>query len=93
MFGKLKKKWGVNNLQLFLIICTFALGGSTCGFLGKRILAEFFVEKGLMYYIIYILLVTILWPLCVYVISIPLGQSKFFGNYIRKILKRFKIKQ
>ncbi len=93
MFGRLKKKWGVNTGQLILILCTFALGGSSCGYLGRRILAEVQMEKGVLYYLLYILLVTILWPLCVYVISIPLGQSRFFSNYIKKIFNRFKIKQ
>jgi len=35
--------------------------------------------------IIYIFLVTIIWPLAVLIISIPFGQFKFFLKYIRKI--------
>jgi len=90
MFQKLKTKWGVNNLNLFLIICTFALGGSFCGFLGRKILTLIGIEKGSLVYIIgYIIAMTILWPFCVITISIFLGQYSFFKNYLKKIFKRF----
>lgn len=35
--------------------------------------------------IVYILLITIIWPLAVLIVSIPFGQFRFFINYIRKI--------
>ncbi|MBS4043935.1 MAG: hypothetical protein KGZ59_08990 [Chitinophagaceae bacterium] len=85
---KLKHKWKVNWLQFTLIITTFALGGSSCGYLGRKILNFTSLEKGLLYYIIYILLMTLLWPFCVLFISIFLGQYRFFKDYIQKISKR-----
>ena len=36
MFEKLRQKWKVNVLQLVLILCTFAIGGSLTGFAGKK---------------------------------------------------------
>jgi formyltetrahydrofolate-dependent phosphoribosylglycinamide formyltransferase len=89
MFEKLKQRWKVNGLNLALIITTFALGGSLCGYAGRKLLALTNIEKGALWIILYILLITLLWPLCVLVISIPLGQFSFFKKYILKIAGRF----
>lgn len=35
VFKKLQKKWKVKGLQLILILSTFAIGGSLCGFIGR----------------------------------------------------------
>jgi len=88
MFDGLKNKWKVGGLQLLLIICTFALGGSLCGYAGRKILSLFPLEKGVLWFVLYILLITILWPVCVLIISIPFGQFSFFRNYLRRIWKR-----
>lgn len=88
MFKKLQERWGVNGLSLFLIICTFALGGSLCGWLGRKLLLVSGIDKGVLWFFLYILLVTILWPICVLVISFPLGQFTFFRKYILKIWGR-----
>ncbi len=88
MFQKLKEKWKVNGLNLLLIITTFALGGSLCGYAGRKILLLTGLGKGVVWLIAYILLVTLLWPLCVILISIPLGQFKFFKSYISKIARK-----
>ncbi len=88
MFRKLQEKWKVNGWQLFLVISTFALGGSLCGYLGKRLLAFSGLEKNLLWVLLYILVVTLLWPLCVLIISVPLGQYRFFTGYLRKLWNR-----
>jgi len=86
MLDKLKTKWGVNNLNLVLILCTFALGGSLCGFLGRKALGLIGLEKGeILYWPSYILAMTLLWPLCVISVSIVTGQFTFFKNYLKKI--------
>jgi hypothetical protein len=36
MFEKLRQKWKVNVLQLVLILCTFAIGGSLTGYAAKK---------------------------------------------------------
>ena len=89
MFEKLQRKWKVNGLGLFLIITTFALGGSLCGFVSRKIIALTEIEKGIGWIILYILLLTITWPLCVIIVSVPLGQFTFFKKYIYKIFGRF----
>jgi hypothetical protein len=85
MFDKLKQKWKVGGLQLALILCTFAIGGSLTGFAGKKIMNVMAIQQDWLWAIIYILLITILWPLMVLLVSIPFGQFSFFLKYIRKI--------
>ncbi|MFT3979078.1 MAG: phosphoribosylglycinamide formyltransferase [Ferruginibacter sp.] len=88
MFQKLQRKWKVNSLSLLLILVTFATGGSLCGYLGKKILGFTGLEKNFLWFLLYIILITLLWPLCVLLISIPLGQFPFFKKYISKIIGR-----
>jgi formyltetrahydrofolate-dependent phosphoribosylglycinamide formyltransferase len=89
MFKKLRARWGVSGLDLLLILCTFALGGSACARLSQVILnLGFSGSKGFMWWLSYILLVTLLWPICVLLISIPLLQFRFFSNYLRRVGKR-----
>jgi formyltetrahydrofolate-dependent phosphoribosylglycinamide formyltransferase len=89
MFEKLKQHWKVNGLNLILIITTFALGGSLCGYAGRKLMALTTIDKGALWVVLYILLVTVLWPFSVLLVSIPLGQFNFFKKYIGKILGRF----
>ena len=90
MFVKLKQKWQVGWLQFVLIFCTFALGGSSCAKLGSWLLSYMLTEKSVLYWIIYVPLVTLLWLICVLLISIPLGQFKFFSNYLKRIWSKIK---
>ncbi len=85
MFEKLKQRWKVNGLNLLLIIATFALGGSLCGYAGRKILMFTNLEKGVLWFVLYVLLMTLLWPICVLLISIPLGQFTFFKKYLVKV--------
>src|SRR6187401_2809314 len=85
MFEKLRQRWKVNALQLVLIICTFAIGGSLTGYAAKKLMNLLSLEADWLWAIIYILLVTIIWPIMVLIISIPFGQFRFFSNYTRKL--------
>jgi len=89
MFKRLQQKWKVEGWQLLLILCTFALGGSMCGYFGKLILQQLALENAFFFGTVYFILVTLLWPLCVLMVSIPLGQYPFFKNYLRKMGSRF----
>ena len=93
MLKKLQERWKVNLVNLILIILTFALGGSLCGWAGRKILLFTNLEKGVVWILLYIILVTLLWPLCVLLISIPFGQFGFFKKYISKILGKFRSKE
>lgn len=88
MLNKLKDRWKVNSVNLFLVILTFALGGSLCGYLGRKMLAAIEMDKGALWVITYIVLITLLWPICVLAISIPFGQFAFFKKYLSKIWAR-----
>lgn len=91
MFKKLKEKWGVGALQLFLILCTFAIGGSLSGLGAKKVMSLLDWEKSMGWWIVYIVVVTLLWPLCVISVSVFFGQYPFFKNYLRKMAKRMSI--
>ncbi|WP_255153541.1 phosphoribosylglycinamide formyltransferase [Ferruginibacter sp. HRS2-29] len=88
MFQKLQTKWKVSGGRLLLILVTFATGGSLCGIAGRKILEWTGLEKGVLWVILYIVLITLIWPACVLLVSIPLGQFGFFKKYIRKLFFR-----
>ena len=88
MLKKLKARWKVNSINLVLIIATFALGGSLCGYTGRKILLLTGLENEALWIVLYLLLITLLWPVCVLLISLPLGQFAFFKKYILKIRRR-----
>lgn len=85
MLQKLQQRWKLNGINLILVIFTFVLGGSLCGFAGRKILQLTSIEEGIFWLITYIILVTLLWPLCVLLISIPLRQFSFFKKYLTKV--------
>lgn len=85
MFNRLQQKWKVGGWQLALILCTFALGGSLCGFLTRQIITPLNVENAWLYGTLYFVILTVLWPFCVLLISLPFGQFRFFRNYLRKM--------
>jgi formyltetrahydrofolate-dependent phosphoribosylglycinamide formyltransferase len=85
MLHRLKDKWNVSWPRFTLIFITFALGCSACARLGNWLLSFFLTEKTAWYWILYIPLISLLWPLCVLTISIPLGQFSFFRNYLGRI--------
>ncbi|MEI9807250.1 MAG: DUF6787 family protein [Bacteroidota bacterium] len=88
MFDRLQKKWKVNGLQLLLILCTFAIGGSLTGYAGKRLMNSLGIEQKWLWVIIYIIVITILWPVAVLLVSVFFGQFRFFTGYLKKIGKR-----
>ena len=88
MLNKLQQKWKVSKGRLLLILVTFATGGSVCGMLGKLILGNFIIEKGILWFVLYIVLITLLWPICVLAISIITGQFTFFKKYLMKMFNR-----
>ena len=85
MFDALKKKWKVGSLQLFLILITFAIGGSCTGWAGKKIMNLLAIERDWIWATVYLLLITIIWPLMVLLVSFPFGQLRFFMNYTRRL--------
>jgi formyltetrahydrofolate-dependent phosphoribosylglycinamide formyltransferase len=85
---KLQQKWKVKGLQLVFILLTFAIGGSLCGFIGRKILLFLNVDNKVLWLVLYILCITILWPLAVVVVSVPFGQFPFFKKYLSRVVLR-----
>jgi formyltetrahydrofolate-dependent phosphoribosylglycinamide formyltransferase len=75
-------------VQFWLIMTTFALGGSLSGYLNKQILNLVFLEKNAAYWLIYPLLLTILWPFSVILVSFLTGQFSFFKGYLGRMWGR-----
>lgn len=86
--NRLQQKWGVGPVQFWLIMTTFALGGSLSGYLNKQILNLVFLEKNAAYWLIYPLLLTILWPFSVIFVSFLTGQFSFFKGYLGRMWSR-----
>ena len=86
--NRLQQKWKVGPVQFWLIMTTFALGGSLSGYLNKQILNLVFLEKNAAYWLIYPLLLTILWPFSVILVSFLTGQFLFFKGYLGRIWSR-----
>jgi len=88
MFNRLKQKWKVGPLQLFLILCTFAIGGSLSGYTGRRLMSLLLIGNRMLYTIIYIVVVTLVWPFMVLMVSVIFGQYPFFKRYLRELFKK-----
>ena len=91
MLERLQTKWKVNGTQLFLVLCVFALGGTATGWLGKIIMNWLPLDRGWLWSLIYIVVITLIWPITVLVVSVPFGQFSFFTRYLTRIGRRMKI--
>ena len=88
MFKRLQQKWKVSAGRLVLILTTFAIAGSCTGYAGRKVLSLAAIESQVVYIILYIIIVTLLWPLMILLISIPMGEFYFFRNYMSKLGKK-----
>jgi ABC-type multidrug transport system permease subunit len=90
MFQKLKVKWKVeSNLQLFLILCTFAITGSLTAFISREITAWVGFTESTFWLWKFLLRLSILlfgYQVIILAVSLLLGQFRFFWNYEKKIL-------
>jgi hypothetical protein len=92
MFNKLQQKWKVSGWQMLLILSTFAFGGTLTGYVGRRCMSLIGENDGWFFLPIYIIVMTILWPMMVLLVSIPLGQFNFFKKYLLRIAKKIGLK-
>jgi hypothetical protein len=92
MFEKLKQRWKVTGTQLFLILCVFAITGTTTAFISKAITSwvgltpasPLWQRAGLRG-----LVLIFGYQFIILLVSIPFGQFQFFWNYEKKILRKF----
>ena len=83
--NKLREKWGLAPVQFWLVILTFALGGSLSGRLCSYLLKMAFSEKNWAFWLVYPLVLTILWPFSVLFVSFFTGQFRFFKGYLGRV--------
>jgi len=79
MLGKLQQRWKVNCVNLILVIFTFALGGEVYVVMQQE--KDWYLptkEEGIFLVVAYLILITLLWPLCVLIISMSLEKFSFF---------------
>jgi folate-dependent phosphoribosylglycinamide formyltransferase PurN len=81
----LQEKWKVGGSQFWLIMLTFALGGSLSGRLCSFLLNLVFLEKNWAFWLVYPLFLTILWPFSVLFVSFFTGQFRFFRGYLSRV--------
>jgi hypothetical protein len=90
MFGKLKKKWKVqSNLQLFLILCTFAVTGTLTAFISRQITSWLGFDENTWWLWPSLVRASVLifgYQIIILIVSIFFGQFRFFWNYEKKIL-------
>ena len=85
---RLQEKWKLGTGQFWLVILTFALGGSLSGMLCSFLLKLVFLEKNWAFWLIYPLFLTILWPFSVIFVSLFTGQFRFFKGYLGRVGSR-----
>ena len=82
---RLQEKWKLGTGQFWLVILTFALGGSLSGRLCSFLLKLVFLEKNWAFWLVYPLFLTILWPFSVIFVSFFTGQFAFFKGYLSRV--------
>ncbi len=90
MFEKLKNKWKVNGTQFFLIMCVFAITGTTTAYISKAITgwvgltpdSSLLLRAGLRAAVL-----IFGYQLIILLVSIPFGQFSFFWEYEKKVLR------
>jgi formyltetrahydrofolate-dependent phosphoribosylglycinamide formyltransferase len=82
---RLQEKWKLGTGQFWLVILTFALGGSLSGRLCSFLLKLVFLEKNWAFWLVYPLFLTILWPFSVIFVSFFTGQFTFFKGYLTRV--------
>ena len=87
-FKRLQEKWKLGTGQFWLVILTFALGGSLSGRLCSYLLKLVFLEKNWAFWLVYPLFLTILWPFSVIFVSFFTGQFTFFKGYLSRVGSR-----
>ena len=93
MFQYLKEKWNLkSNFQLVIILVVFAITGSSSLYISKPLLEFLSISTesmdSLPYWILRILVVTIVYQFVLLIVAFLFGQFKWFLDFEKKILKR-----
>lgn len=91
MFNKLQQKWNVSSGQLFLILCTFAVTGTTTAYISRVATSWVGFDETTFWAWKLLLRLSILifgYQIIILMVSFLFGQFRFFWNYEKKILRR-----
>lgn len=66
--------------QLGIDTYHICFGGSLCGYLAKKLLNLFAIQNDFYWVLVYIIAVTLLWPVCVIFLSLFTGQFAFLKS-------------
>lgn len=92
MLQRLKQRWKVNGLQLFLILCVFAITGTTTAYLTRQV--TIWLNLGLSspwYWVLKVAMLIFGYQVLILLFSIPFCQFRFFWNYEKKILRKMRL--
>jgi len=94
MLERLKKKWNVDALQLFLILCVFAITGTATAYLTRMITEWLDLNRtSAWYWVAKIGVLVIGYQMLLLLISIPFGQFRFFLNFEKRLWGNFRKKE
>ena len=90
--NKLKERWQIkSNFQLAVIFVVFAINGSLSAKIGQLLMNFFGLDKEnlnlVVYYFIFIIIVTLIYPFLIIANGFIFGQFEFFFRFSRKMLK------
>ena len=89
MFKKLRQHWGVGPIDLFLILTTFALTGTTTAWITRVITSWVPASPWSPSWITLKLIILVFgYQILILIFGFLLGQFSFFWNYEKKILTR-----
>ena len=90
-FEKLKQKWKVTGTQLVLILCVFAITGTTTAYITRKITTWIDLDSSeVMYWVMKLVILIFGYQVLILLFSIPFGQFNFFWNFEKKLLRRFR---
>lgn len=92
MFQRLQQKWKVSGTQFFLILCVFAITGTTTAYLTRQVTYWLQLPSSSpWYWVIKVAILIFGYQVIILLVSIPFGQFNFFWSYEKKILRRMKL--
>ena len=94
MLDKLKKRWGISsNFQILKIFIVFGITGSTAAWISEPLCNIFGITTDnlniIIYWLVRIVLITIVYQFILIVVAFLFGELKFFWKFVRKFLNIF----
>lgn len=91
MLNKLQQKWSVSSIQLLLILCTFAVTGTSTAVISRYITGWVGFDEHTFWLwklLLRIFMLVFGYQVILMIVAFFFGQFPFFWNYEKKILRR-----